>query len=183
MLSFLQYTAESKQLKTVHRIDPNLINDFEKTPKTYYHTSDWTASGDSPEGLPVNDIKKSTGLFAGEKKHIAPFAVTAAAGRDAKFITTAGKGRPNLVIDKKTHSKLKTGNAFLSSFAAPNFSQTHSGEYFSGSPGKTTKQQRIRNVPRFLKRHFNVNVVDDIDAHHKHLKATDPDSITGAEGF
>lgn len=152
----------------VYRIDKDRVADFSKGLRTYYHAPDWSSSGtfDDLSEIPP-DWKQMTGLFAGQLKHVIPYAVP----RDVKWIVMHDEPRPTVIFAQADKSRIANNRPYLSSFPVAGFQQMPSGEFFSIDPKQASRQDVIRNPLAFMRQWYNVKFVPDLIALAKQLRS------------
>jgi hypothetical protein len=148
--------------KYVYRVDSELIPDFEKNLKTYYHNKDFTLSGRT-------DFPESTGSIKGVYTHnllfTALYATGSSEGSDKKtrYVAKYAPGKPTVWFDRNDVENLKNNKAWLTIFDGSNFVKLPSGEYFSSSPGKPLKQIEIDNPFQYItKQGWQIKIVNDL---------------------
>jgi hypothetical protein len=98
-------------------------------------------------------------LFAGELKHIIPYAVP----RDVRWIVTyENSKRPTVIFDQSDKTKMINYKPQLSRFPSSTFTRTPSGEFFSRNPGHPNRQETIRNPINFMRQWYNVKFVPNL---------------------
>jgi len=153
----------------VYRIDKNPIQDFSQGLKIYHRSPDWTSSGTfgNQEKIPTN-WQKETGLFAGDLKHVIPYAVP----RDVKWIVTyENPKRPTVYFDQIDKARIASNKSYLSKFPSSKFTKVPSGEFFSRSPGQAERQEPIRNAFNFIRQWYNIKFVPDVIELSKELRS------------
>lgn len=164
-LNFRQFVEN----EFVYRIDKNPISDFSKERRTYHRSPDWTSSGTfgNKEKIPP-DWHKETGLFAGELKHVIPYAVP----RDVKWIVTyENPKRPTVMFSQIDKARMAGYKPYLSKFSASSFTKVPSGEFFSSDPRQASRQEIIRNPLNFIRQWYNVKFVPDVVELAKQLRS------------
>jgi hypothetical protein len=160
-----------KEWLEAFRIDPKKISDFSNTMNTYVSNPEATSSGRVEDGTSKDkfpdELKNwellGKGLFAGkDMKDIIPYAVP----RSTPWVlASTDKNKPNkrsLFILKKDKPSITKYNPWLTSFDPNNFNTLKSGELFSQEPKLPIKQEKIRNVMRFIGKWIKVIFVDDL---------------------
>ncbi len=166
---YLKSHPNSKQF--VHRLDANHIQDFSKKMNTYHHTSDWTQSGRvKPEAKPPKGMHKSTGLFAGEKHAVSPYAVP----RKTPWIQHHDKdGNSHVTFEHKDKAAIKAHRPTLSTFHKSDFKHIPaSGEHFSKGTPKLINQQKIHPLSFMKESGHNVHFVPSLKVHKANLIKT-----------
>ena len=142
----------------VYRLDEDPISDFSQNLRTYYRKPDWSSSGTFEEEIPQG-WQKETGLFAGNRRHVVPYAVP----RDVSWIVIReDPKRPTLVFNESDKQKIAQHRSHLSQFSGSGFTKVPSGEYFSEKPSIPERQEVIRNPIRFMQQWYDVKFVPDI---------------------
>ena len=168
--------------QTVTRVDSHLIKDFAADMQTYYHTDDWSESGQFPDGatIPKRFTKKVQGVYAGDPTFTALYAT--GNSEETRYVAKYGPGQPIVWFDKKDLPSMRDKKSYLTVFDASNFKKVPSGEYFSSDPGKPIEQQQITDPLQYIKNQgWVIRVTDDLPAVLNKLKAQD--FRYGAEGM
>ena len=151
--TFLKKDINEDNSKVVTRIDSTPIKDFSSNMPTYYHTKDWSQSGQFDPGskIPKKFTGKEKGTFAGDPHRTALYATGNA--DETRFIEiTDLSGQSYVYFDKKDLPKIRARKAYLTVFPADNFKVTNpnTGEYFSSNPGKPVKQEPITDPFQYI---------------------------------
>ena len=148
------------------RIDPEKISDFSNM-NTYVGNPERTSSARVKDGTTIPDELKNwdlmgKGVFAGkDMKDIIPYAIP----RSIPWILASDKNKPNkrsLFIQKKDKPAITKYSPWLTSFDSNNFKTLKSGELFTQEPPSPLKQEKIRNVMKFIGKWMKVIFVDDL---------------------
>jgi len=171
--------------KYVYRVDSELIPNFEKNLKTYYHNKDFTLSGrkDFPES--IGSIK---GVYTHNLLFTALYATGSSEGSDKKtrYVAKYAPGKPTVWFDKNDYENLKNNKAWLTVFDGSKFVKLPSGEYFSDNPGHPLKQIRINDPFEYIRnRGWKIIMVNNLKAVLNNLKklANNHKIKFGAEGM
>jgi pyrimidine deaminase RibD-like protein len=173
---------ESTGANTVTRIDSKPIKDFGTGLQTYYHTPDWSQSGQFPDGekIPKKFSGKVTGLYAGDPHFTALYATGNA--NQTKYVAKYSPGQPIVYLDRKDIPRIRKHRSYLSVFDATNFKKMPSGEYFSENPGNPIEQKEITDPFQYMRdQGWEWKIVDDLTAVLKKLKKQK--AKYGAEGM
>ena len=174
----------------VTRIDSTDIKDFSSNMPTYYHTKDWSQSGQFKPGskIPKKFSSKVKGTFAGNPHRTALYA-TGNAGETRFVEITDLDDQSYVYFDKKDLSKIRSRKSYLTVFSADNFkiTNTNTGEYFSSNPGKPVKQEQITDPFQYItSQGWIVRISDDLTkvlAHAKQLHKQNKIKSYGGEGM
>lgn len=172
---------------TVTRIDSKPINDFAQNMQTYYHSKDFSMSGQFPKDakIPKEYSGKMTGVYAGDPLFTAPYATGNA--NQTRYVAQYGPGQPILYFDRKDIPAMRNRRTYLTVFDASRFAKLPTGEYFSSDPGDPLKQQEITDPLQHIQdQGWTVRVVDDLSAVLAKIKkaaAQDQSVKYGAEGM
>jgi len=156
----------------VTRIDDHPIEDFSANMQTYYHTDDWSESGQFPKGatIPKRFTGQSQGVYAGDPTFTALYAT--GSSKETRYVAKYGPGQPIVWFDKKDLPRIRGKKTYLTVFNASNFKKVPSGEYFSSNPGKPVKQQPIADPFQYITdQGWVIRVTDNLPAVLKQLKA------------
>ena len=173
---------ESAGANTVTRIDSKPIKDFGTGLQTYYHTPDWSQSGQFPDGekIPKKFSGKVTGLYAGDPHFTALYATGNA--NQTRYVAKYSPGQPIVYLDRKDIPRIRKHRSYLSVFDATNFKKMPSGEYFSENPGNPIEQTEITDPFQYMRdQGWEWKIVDDLTAVLKKLKKEK--AKYGAEGM
>ena len=173
---------ESAGVNTVTRIDSKPIKDFGTGLQTYYHTPDWSQSGQFPAGekIPKKFSGKVTGLYAGDPHFTALYATGNA--NQTKYVAKYSPGQPIVYFDRKDIPRIRKHRSYLSVFDAKNFKKMPSGEYFSENPGNPIEQTEITDPFQYMRdQGWEWKIVDDLTVVLKKLKKEK--AKYGAEGM
>jgi hypothetical protein len=123
----------------VTRIDSGEVKDFGSNMPTYYHTKDWSQSGQFKPGskIPKNFSGKVQGTFAGDPHRTALYAT--GNSNETRYVEFIQNGQPIVYFDKKDLPKMRGRETYLTVFDAANFKKLPTGEYFSDNPGSGNK--------------------------------------------
>ena len=151
----------------VYRLDNEKIENFKENLRTYEHSPDWTTSGAILQNQnPREGFHKSTGLFAGDLKAIAPYA----SPRGTSFL----KYDNVIVFNKKDENKIMSHKSYLTSFNKNIFTKLeHSNEWFANDKNeiKVKEQKEIINPIEFMKKQgFEVRFVSNLKKEKKRLE-------------
>ena len=151
----------------VYRLDNEKIKDFKENLRTYEHSPDWTISGAILQNQnPREGFHKSTGLFAGDLKAIAPYA----SPRGTSFL----KYDNVIVFNKKDENKIMSHKSYLTSFKKNIFTKLeYSNEWFANDKNKikVKEQKEIINPIKFMKKQgFEVRFVSNLKKEKKRLE-------------
>ena len=174
----------------VTRIDSSEIKDFDSNMPTYYHTKDWSQSGQFAPGskIPKKFSGKVQGTFAGDPHRTALYA-TGNAGETRFVEITDLKGQSYVYFDQKDLPKIRARKTYLTVFPADNFKATNpnTGEYFSSNPGKPVKQEPITDPFQYItSQGWIVRTTDDLNkvlAQAKQLHKQNKIKSYGGEGM
>jgi hypothetical protein len=167
---------------TVTRIDSRPIGDFSKNMQTYYHTDDYSSSGQYNKDTPVPKeyTGKMTGVYAGTPLFTALYATGNA--HQTRYVAKYSPGQPIVYFDRKDVPRLKSNHAYLTVFDAANFKKLPTGEYFSNNPGKPIKQTSIADPFGYIESQgWQIEYSDDLAAELKRLQ--DEGVKFGSEGM
>ena len=173
---------ESTGDNTVTRIDSKPIKDFGVGLQTYYHTPDWSQSGQFPAGekIPKKFSGKVTGLYAGDPHFTALYATGNA--NQTRYVAKYSPGQPIVYLDRKDVPRIRKHHSYLSVFDATNFKKMPSGEYFSENPGNPIEQTEITDPFQYMRdQGWEWKIVDDLKSVLKKLKKEK--AKYGAEGM
>jgi len=172
---------------TVTRIDSKPIADFGKNMQTYYHTDDFSSSGqfDKDTSIPKEYTGKMTGVYAGDPVFTALYATGNA--NQTRYVAQYGPGQPIVWFDKKDIPAMRSRKTYLTVFDARNFKKLPTGEYFSSNPGMPVKQVAISDPFQYIRNQgWEFRITDDLPAVLKKLKQQNkknPSVRYGAEGM
>lgn len=156
----------------VTRIDSQPIGDFAKNMQTYYHTDDFSQSGQFAPGskIPKKYTGKMTGVYAGDPLFTALYATGNAS--QTRYVAKYGPGQPIVYFDRKDLPKIRSRRTYLTVFDAGRFKKLPTGEYFSNNPGQPVKpQEEIADPFQYIKdQGWEIRVVDDLPAVLKKLQ-------------
>lgn len=173
---------ETETRHYVYRVDSQKIPDFTQDMQTYYHTDDFSTSGQFAKGskIPKEYTGKITGIFAGTKVFTALYATGNA--DQTRFVAKYSPGQPTVYFDRQDVPRLKDNRSYLTVFDARRFKELPTGEWFSSDPGQPIKQQVISDPFDYITRAgWRIQQIDDLPAMLKRLKAAGVDY--GAEGI
>jgi len=91
-------------------------------------------------------------------KEVIPYAIP----RNVPWVLTHYPKRRILYVEKKYSQMIRSYSPWLTKFDTKNFQQLPSKEYFSTNPGMPLKQEKIRNVIKFIKKWIDIQFVDDL---------------------
>jgi GNAT superfamily N-acetyltransferase len=171
----------------VTRIDSRPIADFSQGMQTYYHTADFSRSGqfDKDTPVPKEYTGKMTGVYAGDPTFTALYATGNA--NQTRYVAKYGPGQPIVYFDRKDVPAMRARRTYLTVFDGSRFKRLPTGEYFSDNPGQPIKQQEIKDPFQYIKdRGWEFRIVDDLPAVLKQLQQQnkkDPSVRFGAEGM
>lgn len=166
----------------VYRVDSQKIPDFTQNMQTYYHTDDFSTSGQFAKGseIPKEYTGRITGIFAGTKLFTALYATGNA--DQTRFVAQYSPGQPTVYFDRQDVPRLKANRSYLTVFDARRFEELPTGEWFSSDPGHPIRQQVISDPFDYITRAgWRIQQIDDLPAMLKKLKAAGVDY--GAEGI
>ena len=174
----------------VTRIDSTDIKDFSSNMPTYYHTKDWSQSGQFKPGskIPKNFSGKVQGTFAGDPHRTALYA-TGNAGETRFVEITDPNGQSYVYFDKKDLPTIRARKTYLTVFPADTFKVTNpnTGEYFSSNPGKPIKQEPIADPFQYItSQGWIIRITDDLSkvlAQAKQLHKQNKIKSYGGEGL
>ncbi|MEI7488796.1 MAG: hypothetical protein WCJ72_15590 [Chryseobacterium sp.] len=155
-----------KEWLEAFRIDPEKISDFSNM-NTYVGNPEGTSSarvedGTTKKNLPdeLKNWELMKGLFAGkDMKDIIPYAIP----RSIPWVLASiDKNKRSLFIQRKDKPSIAKYNPWLTSFDSNNFKILKSGELFTQEPNLPLKQEKIRNVMKFIGKWMKVIFVDDL---------------------
>lgn len=156
-----------KQWLEAFRIDPKKISDFSNM-NTYVGNPERTSSARVEDGTTKDkfpdELKNwdlmGKGVFAGkDMKDIIPYAIP----RSIPWVLASiDKNKRSLFIQKKDKPSITKYNPWLTSFDPNNFKTLKSGELFTQKPPSPLKQEKIRNVMKFIGKWMKVIFVDDL---------------------
>jgi hypothetical protein len=175
-----EFLYESSQYVT--RIDSQLIPDFSKNMQTYYHTDDFSQSGQFAPGskIPKKYTGKITGVYAGDPLFTALYATGNA--NQTRYVAKYGPGQPIVYFDRKDIPAMRARRTYLTVFDGQRFKKLPTGEYFSDNPGQPVKQEAITDPFQYIKNQgWEFKIVDDLPAVLKKLQAQQV--RYGAEGM
>jgi hypothetical protein len=142
--------------KTVSRVDPAAIKDFNSGLKTYHHTPNWHGSGQFAAGekIPAELTSITKGMFAGTNK----LAATYAAPRNVKSLAYVDPktGRHTLVFDPADRTAIQAYRPVHSTFSGDTFKRTvdkkslGGSEYISTQPGAPISQKTIEDPIAYM---------------------------------
>jgi hypothetical protein len=160
-------TENLQKGQTLTRIDSQPIEDFGSNMPTYYHTKDWSQSGQFAPGskIPKKFSGKVQGTFAGDPHRTALYA-TGNAGETRFVEITDLNGQSYVYFDKKDLPKIRARKTYLTVFPADGFRATNpdTGEYFSSSPGKPIEQKPITDPFQYItSQGWIVRTTDDLN--------------------
>ena len=180
---FRKQQAIKENAGYVTRIDSQPIENFAKNMQTYYHTDDFSQSGQFAPGskIPKKYTGKMTGVYAGEPQFTALYATGNAS--QTRYVAKYGPGQPIVYFDRKDLPAIRARRTYLTVFDANRFKKLPTGEYFSSDPGPPVKpQEEIADPFQYIKNQgWEIRVVDDLPAVLKKLQATKV--RYGAEGM
>jgi len=156
----------------VTRIDSGEVKDFDSNMPTYYHTKDWSQSGQFKPGskIPKNFSGKVQGTFAGDPHRTALYATGNA--NETRYVEFTQNGQPIVYFDKKDLPKMRGRKTYLTVFDAANFKKLPTGEYFSDNPGKPVKQEPIADPFQYIaSQGWIVRTTDDLNKVFKQVQA------------
>ena len=156
----------------VTRIDSTKVKDFSSNMPTYYHTKDWSQSGQFKPGskIPKNFSGKVQGTFAGDPHRTALYATGNA--NETRYVEFTQNGQPIVYFDKKDLPKMRGRKTYLTVFDAANFKKLPTGEYFSANPGAPVKQEPIADPFQYIaSQGWIVRITDDLDKVFKQVQA------------
>ena len=138
--------------KTVSRVDPAAIKNFNSGLKTYHHTPNWHGSGQFAAGqaIPAELTRVTKGMFAGDSKLAAAYA----APRNVKSLAYVDPktGRHTLVFDPADRTAIQAYRPVETTFPGDSFKRTvdkkslGGNEYISTNPDAPISQ-RVINDP------------------------------------
>lgn len=166
----------------VYRVDSQKIPDFAQNMRTYYHTDDFSTSGQFAKDseIPKEYTGRITGIFAGTKLFTALYATGNA--DQTRFVAQYSPGQPTVYFDRQDVPRLKANRSYLTVFDARRFEELPTGEWFSSDPGHPIQQQVISDPFDYITRAgWRIQQVDDLPAMLRKLKAAGVDY--GAEGI
>jgi hypothetical protein len=175
-----EFLYESSQYVT--RIDSQPIPDFSKNMQTYYHTDDFSQSGQFAPGskIPKKYTGKITGVYAGDPVFTALYATGNA--NQTRYVAKYGPGQPIVYFDRKDIPAMRARRTYLTVFDGQRFKKLPTGEYFSDNPGQPVKQETITDPFQYIKNQgWEFKIVDDLPAVLKKLQAQQV--RYGAEGM
>jgi len=181
----LENTKTLNEIKAghyVYRVDSQKIPDFTQNMQTYYHTDDFSSSGqfDKDSKIPKEYTGKITGIYAGTKLLTALYATGNA--NQTRFVAKYSPGQPTVYFDRQDVPRLKANHSYLTVFDAGRFDELPTGEWFSSDPGHPIQQQVISDPFDYITRAgWHIQQIDDLPAMLKKLKAAGVDY--GAEGI
>lgn len=188
-LKHLIYINESNEDdKYVYRLDDKRIKDFNKKMKTYGHNSDWTNSyAISAESELKKDYSEATGLFAGRKKTVAPYA----APRGLQFLKyrLELEQKDYIVFNKEDEEKIKKHKTYLTEFDKEDFIELKKSNQFfyikkNEEKIKPISQKKINNPIQFMKdQGYEIVFVENLEEEIKRIKADKKYEILDIEGF
>jgi len=156
----------------VTRIDSGEVKDFDSNMPTYYHTKDWSQSGQFKPGskIPKNFSGKVQGTFAGDPHRTALYATGNA--NETRYVEFTQNGQPIVYFDKKDLPKMRGRKTYLTVFDAANFKKLPTGEYFSDNPGKPIKQESIADPFQYIaSQGWIVRTTDNLNKVFKQVQA------------
>ena len=165
-----EFVVESPQYVT--RIDSQQIPDFAKNMQTYYHTKNFSQSGQFAPGnkIPKKYTGKITGVYAGDPLFTALYATGNA--NQTRYVAKYGPGQPTVYFDRKDIPAMRARQTYLTVFDGSRFKRLPTGEYFSDNPGLPIKQEPITDPFQYIKNQgWEFRIVDDLPAVLKQLKA------------
>lgn len=164
MQTFVQWLKfEESKTPLVHRIDNDRIPNFKDKLRTYDVSPTGNQSGvyDNPSDVPKG-WHKETGLFAGNKKFIVPYATP----RGTSFATYIDEGKPTVAFNIADKAKIKNHKPYLSSFQASNFTKKGGeGQYFSPEPPMHVSQEPVRNPLSLIGQWYKIVFVPNLGQH------------------
>lgn len=168
-------------IKTVTRIDSQLIPDFGANMHKYHHNKDWSISGQfAPDEKVPKQFTSSRGIFAGTPQFTALYAT--GNSKETKYVAKYGPGKPTVWFAKKDLPRIRSKKTYLTVFDAKDFEKKPSGEYFSKKPGKPIKQTVITDALGYItKQGWLIKSSDDLPAVLAQLEAEG--CKYGAEGI
>jgi hypothetical protein len=172
--------------KYVYRLDDKRIIDFNKKMKTYHHNSNWTNSYSiSAKSKSEKDYSKATGLFAGTKKMVAPYA----APRGLQFLKYRLKTKDYIVFNKEDEEKINNHETYLTKFDKKKFIElTQSNQFFYFKKDKEKieleSQEIINNPIKFMESQgYEIVFVNDLKKEIERIKKNKKYQILDIEGF
>jgi len=156
----------------VTRIDSAEVKDFGSNMPTYYHTKDWSQSGQFKPGsnIPKKFSSKVKGTFAGNPHRTALYAT--GNSNETRYVEFIQNGQPIVYFDKKDLPKMRGRKTYLTVFDAANFKKLPTGEYFSDNPGNPIKQEPIADPFQYIaSQGWIVRITDDLDKIFKQVQA------------
>ena len=178
-----QFESVVNRPAQVTRIDDHPIEDFAANMQTYYHTDDWSESGQFPKGanIPKRFTGQSQGVYAGDPTFTALYAT--GSSKETRYVAKYGPGQPVVWFDKKDLSRIRGKQTYLTVFNADNFKRVPSGEYFSSNPGEPVKQEKITDPFQYITdQGWVIRVTDNLPAVLKKLQK-EKDAQYGSEGM
>jgi len=166
MKLFKEYLAEAGRLVR--------FDDRGRTPEPaeFAFSPDGSGSGRvTPEWTPPANWKRDTGLFAGTIGHAAPYA----APRKTRWITTGtreGNRKPTIWFQKGDRDSIKKHISTMSQYnRRQGFKETLGGEVFRSGQNapKAIDTTDITNPLKFIKNHYRVRFIDNLDYKIKNL--------------
>ena len=176
-----------ESLRYVTRIDSEPIKDFAQGMQTYYHTKDFSKSGQFQSGMkiPKEYTGKMTGVYAGDPTFTALYATGNA--NQTRYVAKYGPGQPVVYFDRKDIPAMRSRRTYLTVFDGSKFKKLPTGEYFSSDPGLPVKQEEIADPFQYIKNQgWEFRIVDDLPAvlfKLQNLNKKDPSVRYGAEGM
>ena len=151
-------------IKTVTRIDSELIPDFGANMHKYYHSKDCSMSGQfSPDEKYPKQFTSSRGIFAGTQQFTALYAT--GNSNETRYVAKYGPGKPTVWFGKKDLPRIRSKKTYLTVFDAKDFEKKPNGEYFSKKPGKPIKQTPITDALGYItKQGWTIKYTDDLPA-------------------